>query len=72
MNWHNAKTNPPEPLTDVLLAVCGQTQSAEGFRLPEANRYVYSDGHDVTGDVYAWAELPTCPVIIPGTGEGRA
>lgn len=61
--WHNATTNPPERLTDVLLAVRGQREAAEGFRA-DAGDYYYSTGHAVAiAAVYAWSELPACPEI---------
>lgn len=66
MIWHNAETNPPEPLVDVLLAVEGETEAAEGFRVTDedvSDHYEYSTGHTVEKPVYAWAELPACPQI---------
>ena len=63
ITWHNAATNPPERLRDVLLAVRGKPESAEGFRAP-AGDYIYSTGHAVPiGAVYAWAPLPACPAV---------
>ena len=61
--WHNATTNPPERLTDVLLAVRDAREGAEGFRA-DAGDYYFSTGHAVPiGAVYAWTELPLCPEI---------
>jgi hypothetical protein len=60
MIWHNAKTNPPPEFEDVLLAVAGEPQAAEGNR--QEVSYWYSTGHlIIPGTVYAWTELPACP-----------
>jgi hypothetical protein len=64
--WHNARTNPPEPLVDVLLAYTidpkendGRTHTVgEGFRLGDC--YEFSTGHPAT-TVYAWSEMPAAP-----------
>lgn len=69
ITWHNARTNPPSPLRDVLLAIRGEEQAAEGWRTTHcsvADAYMLSTGHPVPAKmVYAWAELPAAPVIIP-------
>ena len=66
MIWHNAKTNPPAPLTDVLLALVNEPEAAEGFLVGSDEQYPYmlSTGHPVeSGRVYAWTELPKTPAI---------
>lgn len=60
--WHNPATTLPEPLTDVLLAVRGEKLASEGFML-SSHEWVFSTGHPVdAAKVYAWTELPACPV----------
>ncbi len=69
MIWHNAATNPPEPFADVLLAVKGEAFAAEGCRVAGEGDvgYMFSTGHPVQADrVYAWTELPACPVKVEG------
>jgi hypothetical protein len=63
ITWHNARTNPPPPLVDVLLAVDdGDAEAAEGLRLVDADYYFLSTGHPVpAARVYAWAALPAKP-----------
>lgn len=63
--WHNAITNPPKPLQNVLIAVRGEKCASEGFRLV-GNSWLYVTGHLVgAGSVYAWSEMPACPEIPP-------
>lgn len=62
MIFHNPKTNPPAPYKDVLLAVTGEEETAEGHLLPGLPEcWRYSTGHPVTATVYGWTELPKCP-----------
>jgi len=71
MIWHNPATNPPAPLTDVLLAVRGEDLASEGFRTAEGE-WIFSTGHAVDAAcVYAWTELPACPAI-PTSQEALA
>lgn len=69
--WRAVTLTDPAPGRDVLLAVRGEPEAAEGFRLGDsAEAFVYSTGHDVpAGSVYAWAPLPACP---PAPQEGAA
>lgn len=65
--WHNPVTNPPEPLTDVLIAVRGEPLASEGCRV-DADTWIYATGHPIrANEVYAWTELPACPQIPPAT-----
>lgn len=62
MIWHNAKTNPPDAYRDVLVAEMGKDESAEGW-IDMDGDWWHSTGHAVTGEIYAWSELPACPAI---------
>ncbi|MCX6952601.1 MAG: hypothetical protein NTV51_10625 [Verrucomicrobia bacterium] len=58
--------NPPAAFTDVLLAVRGEPLASEGWRTGD-DTWMHSSGHPISpGKVYAWTELPACPVIEPG------
>ncbi len=71
MIWHNPATNPPRPLVDVLLAIVGEAQASEGYRVERVGTggilvsgWLLSTGHPVDPEnVYAWTDLPACPKI---------
>lgn len=69
IEWKPVTLSDPEPGRDVLLAVRGESEAAEGFRVNKSiASFVYSTGHDVpAGTVFAWAPLPACP---PEKGGG--
>lgn len=63
LHWHDTAATLPEPLHDVLLALRGESVAAEGWRVDE-REYVLSTGHPIAAsEVYAWADLPACPVL---------
>lgn len=63
MNWLPPTPEAPHPFADVLMAVHGAEKSAEGFR-DHCGGWWYSTGNPVPENaVYAYAELPDCPVI---------
>lgn len=63
LTWHNPETNPPPPLKDVLMAVRGEPEAAEGW-MHHDNTWSYATGHFLeVGRVYAWAELPAVPSL---------
>lgn len=65
MIWHNPATNPAPEAHDVLIAVRGHEQAAEAFCIRGV--WTYSTGHPIAADrVYAWTELPKCPVELEG------
>ena len=62
MNWQPPSATAPEEFADVLMAVHGEAHAAEGFR-DHCGTWWYSTGHEVPANaVYAFAELPDCPV----------
>lgn len=61
--WHPPTAHAPESFTEVLIAVHGAPQAAEGFRT-DTGIWWFSTGHEVPGNaVYAWTELPACPAL---------
>jgi hypothetical protein len=60
--WHNPLTNPPPPLTEILLAVRGEQHEASvGYRLRDGSYAVLDDHVLPASSIYAWAALPTPP-----------
>lgn len=70
MIWHNPKSNPPKSYDTVLVAVEGNSHALPGYLCDEAG-WLEADGSPIDdAKVYAWTEMPVCPVIRPEEGGG--